>query len=164
MPPTKREAFIEVHTVINGVDIKACGTFSKVRRLMDDIQDFSYYVHRIQTIKFQVNGKDTPMLKMKYNEKADCTLVLLDDNQQPAFPDGVPVWASTSPDVFSVVPSADGMSASVVGLKPGSGQINVTLDADMTEARREITGLEDVTILAGEVATVQLQTGNVTRQ
>jgi len=77
------------------------------------------------------------------------TLVITDAAGAPAGVDGVPVWASSDETVLSVVAGADGMSAVVSSVAPGTARITVSADADLTTGIVPITGVsEDVNVTA----------------
>src|ERR1043165_4053179 len=77
------------------------------------------------------------------------TLAITDAAGNPAGVDGVPVWASSDETVLSVVAGADGMSAVVSSLPPGTARIPVSADADLTTGVVPITGVsEDVNVTA----------------
>jgi len=75
------------------------------------------------------------------------TLAITDASGAPAGVDGVPVWASSDETVLSVVAGADGMSAVVSSVAPGTARITVSADADLTTGIVTITGVsEDVNV------------------
>lgn len=75
--------------------------------------------------------------------------------------EGVPAW-STSSDVVTVTPAADGLSAVV---RPnatgtvGSVQISVTADADLGEGVEPITGILDVDVIGGKAVSLATSVG-----
>jgi len=78
------------------------------------------------------------------------TLVVTDADERPARVDGVPVWASSDETVLLVTASADGMSASVSTVAPGTARVTVSADADLGEGVVEKTGRsEDVNVTQG---------------
>lgn len=69
----------------------------------------------------------------------------------PAAIDGLPVWGTNEPDKLDVVVAGDGMSAVISAKGPmGTAQVTVTGDADLGEGRKEIVGVLDFNLLAGE--------------
>jgi hypothetical protein len=82
-------------------------------------------------------------------------LTITDSRGRPAAVDGVPVWASSDPTVLAVTPAADGMSAAVDTVAPGTARVTVTADADLGSGVQTITGVsEDVNVANGSVASV----------
>ena len=66
---------------------------------------------------------------------------------QPAPVDGVPVWASSDETVLAVTAAADGMSAVVACVAPGTARVTVNADADMGAGTVNITGVsEDINV------------------
>ena len=97
-------------------------------------------------------------MTMKDNEKVKASVVFLDAKKNPAQVDGVPVWAGSNDAAFTVTAAADGLSADVVAVNIGSGQVTVTADADLGAGVTTITGTLDVSIIAGNAVTVQINT------
>ena len=82
-------------------------------------------------------------------------LVITDADGDAAPVDGVPVWASSDETVLSVTPAADGMSADISTVAPGTARITVSADADMGSGVQTITGAtEDINVTNGNVASV----------
>ena len=84
-------------------------------------------------------------------------LVITDSRGRPAAVDGVPVWASSDETVISVTPAADGMSAVVDTVAPGTARVTVSADADLGAGVVPITGVsEDINVTSGSVASVMV--------
>ena len=82
-------------------------------------------------------------------------LSITDSKGRPAPVDGVPVWGSSDDTVLGVVPAADGMSAVVNTVAPGTARISVSADADTGAGVVPITGVsEDIVVTSGNVASV----------
>lgn len=80
-------------------------------------------------------------------------LTITNATGQPAAVDGVPVWASSDDTVLGVVPAADGMSAVVSAVAPGTARVTVSADADLGAGVTPITGVsEDVIVVLGPSA------------
>lgn len=61
--------------------------------------------------------------------------------------DGVPTWASSDDTVVAVAPAADGMSAVVSTVAPGTARVTVHADADLGAGVTDITGVtEDIVV------------------
>ncbi len=108
--------------------------------------------------------EDITMLDMRDDQQATLTISPKDKKGKPALVDGVPVWASSDETVVTVVPSADGLSAVAAGVAPGSGRIVVTADADLGSGTVDLTGILEVTILAGQAASIEVTAGAPTDQ
>lgn len=78
------------------------------------------------------------------------SLGITNSHGDPAPVDGVPHWASSDETVLAVTPSADGMSAMVDTVAPGTARVSVTADADLGAGTKTITGVsEDVNVTMG---------------
>lgn len=80
-----------------------------------------------------------------------------DSRGRPAAVDGVPVWASSDETVLSVVAAADGLSAVISTVAPGTARITVDADADLGAGVADIVGVSEdvvVTINPNSVASV----------
>ena len=87
------------------------------------------------------------MANANTSQMFNATLVILDATGAPAKVDGIPVWASSDATVVSVTASADGMSATVPCIAPGTARITVTTDADLGAGVSTITGVsEDIVV------------------
>ena len=84
-------------------------------------------------------------------------LAITDSQGRPASVDGVPVWASSDATVLTVSPAADGMSAVVDTVAPGTARITVSADADLGAGVSQLTGFtEDVVVTEGPSHTATL--------
>lgn len=100
------------------------------------------------------------MLTLKDSQKCALALELKSAAGNPATPDGVPVWEVSDANVLEIQPAADGLSATVVAKGPvGNAQVTVKVDADLGAGVREITGILDVEVLAGEATVVLVAAG-----
>ncbi len=78
------------------------------------------------------------------------TLTITNAHGDPAAVDGAPVWASSDSTVLAVTAAADGMSAVVDTVAPGTARISVTADADLGAGVLTLTGVsEDVIVTLG---------------
>lgn len=88
------------------------------------------------------------------------TISVVDAKGNPALIDGIATWASSDPTLVAVTPSVDGLSALVVAVGAlGTTQVTVTADADLGSGVRAITGLLDVTVVAGEAVGLTVTAG-----
>lgn len=103
-------------------------------------------------------GGDIVSSKIPVGFQATLSIQPVDAQGNPALVDGVPSWDQSGH--FDLMPAEDGMSAIV---RPhgalGSGQVTVTVDADLGEGVRTISGLLDLEVVAGEAASVSIAMG-----
>lgn len=86
-------------------------------------------------------------------------LTINDSHGNPASVDGVPVWASSDETVLVVAAAADGMSAVVDTVAPGTARVSVTADADLGAGTKPITGVsEDVNVTLGPSSQASVMT------
>jgi hypothetical protein len=75
------------------------------------------------------------------------SLSITDSQGRPAEVDDVPVWASSDETVLTVEAEADGMTASIVTVAPGTARVTVHADADLGDGVVDLVGVsEDVTV------------------
>ena len=80
-------------------------------------------------------------------QQFDATLAITNAAGAAATVDGVPVWASSDATVLTVTAAADGMSAIIPCVAPGTARVTVTADADMGAGIVTITGVsEDIVV------------------
>lgn len=74
--------------------------------------------------------------------------------------DGTPTWTSSDESKVTVSGGADGKSATAVAVGPvGTAQISVRADADLGDGAREVVGVLDIEVIAGEASVVALSAG-----
>lgn len=80
-------------------------------------------------------------------QTASANVAFTDAQGRPALVDGVPAWASSDETVLLVTPAADGMSATVATVAPGTARVTVHADADLGAGVVDIVGVsEDVNV------------------
>lgn len=90
----------------------------------------------------------------------NATIQPVDNFGNAARVDGVPVWGVSDENILEVVPAADGLSADVLAKGAiGTAQVTVSADADLGDGVRELTGLLDVEVLAGEAVSLTIAAG-----
>jgi hypothetical protein len=73
--------------------------------------------------------------------------------------DGVPVWASSDETVVTVTAGADGMSAVIDTVAPGTARVTVTADADLGSGTQELVGVtEDIIVTLGPSSQASVMT------
>lgn len=83
-----------------------------------------------------------------------------DKYSNPAGIDGSPAWASSDESKVTVTAGADGKTATAVAVGPaGTAQISVRADADMGDGMREVVGVLDIEVIAGEASLIALSAG-----
>lgn len=87
-------------------------------------------------------------------------VVPLSKGGNPAPIDGKPTWTVSDPTILTVTVSDDGLSAVLATTgKLGTCQAAVSADADLGEGVKTIVGTVDLTVVAGEAATLDVPTG-----
>jgi hypothetical protein len=101
----------------------------------------------------------TTMLILQDGFQVRASIQPVDAEGNPAKVDGVPTWSSSDKTIADVTNVAtDGLSANVIAIAPGTVQINVSGDADLTGGSKPITGVLDVNVIAGEAVSFQIST------
>src|ERR1017187_763242 len=72
---------------------------------------------------------------------------------------GTPAWESSDETIATVAPAADGLSATITGIGPGTAKITVTAEADPVPGKNTLTAEADITVLAPEDTQVVLTLG-----
>lgn len=96
-------------------------------------------------------------------QKCPLAIAAVDAKGNPAPVEGAPSWSSSEPAFVTVAPSEDGLSAVITAVGPVTPtpvQINVTADADLGEGVKSITGLLEVSVVAGEAVGVAISAGS----
>jgi hypothetical protein len=110
------------------------------------------------------------MLELSDSQRATLTIKPVDKKGKPALLDGAVTWATSDGTVCSVTPGMldangdvvqdpSGLSAVLEGIAPGSGRVTVTGDAAIGETVKPITGVLDITVVAGEAISVEIEAG-----
>lgn len=93
-------------------------------------------------------------------QKASVSVAFLSAGGNPAKVDGKPAWTVSNPEILDLSVSEDGLTATVTAKGPvGSCQLNVTADADLGEGVKSIVGQQQVDVVAGEAAVVNISFG-----
>lgn len=82
----------------------------------------------------------------------------VDARGNPAPLDGLPSWASSDAALLTVDPNPDGTARVAAVGALGNAQVTVSADADLGEGVRTLTGLLDVTVVAGEAVALTVAT------
>lgn len=97
---------------------------------------------------------------LKDNEKVSVSISPVDAAGNPGKIDGVPVWSSSNETVLTVTPADDGLSAVLTTVGPlGNAQVEVNADADLGEGVKNVSGLIDVEVVAGETVALNPNVG-----
>lgn len=72
------------------------------------------------------------MIKLTCGTSYKSTLNPTDADGRPAPISGVPVWTPQDPSALQITPAADGLSAILTPLKPGSTSFSVSANADVS--------------------------------
>lgn len=104
-------------------------------------------------------------MEVKNSQQFSVSIQPQDKRGQAARIDGVPVWASSDETILQVLPSEDGLTATVKAVGPtGDAKVTATADADLGEGVTPITGFIDVTVIGGDAVLVSLIPGAVEEQ
>jgi len=101
------------------------------------------------------------MANANTSQMFNATLAIVDSTGAAARVDGVPVWATSDGTIVSVTAAADGMSATIPCVAPGTARVSVTADADLGSGVQTITGVSEdivVTLDPAHVASVMTLT------
>lgn len=88
-------------------------------------------------------------------------------NKVPLDPAVVPDWKTDNTDILTITPSADGMTCHVrpVGMVTSTPvHIQVTADADTTDAVKNVIGTDEINVTPGEAATIVIKADTPTEQ
>ena len=100
------------------------------------------------------------METLKVGQLIRPSLDIRDRFGNPAAVDGVPVWSGpTDPSHGVLEVATDGMSAIFRARGVGQGSVTVTVDADLGEGIRQVTGILSYTVLAAEATVVGFNVG-----
>ena len=91
-------------------------------------------------------------------QEVDLAIKPVDKKGNAAQVEGVPVWVSSDPTVIEIIPSTDGLSAVAKAGILGQAQVSVTVDADLGEGVRNISGVLDFDVVAGEAVSLSVIT------
>jgi hypothetical protein len=101
-------------------------------------------------------------VKLTTVQQVSIAAVFEASNGQPVNVVGTPVWASADPNIATVTPAADGLSAVVASVGPGSTTVTVTGEGDPTPGVDTVTGSVGVEVVAAEATQVVLNVGTPT--
>jgi uncharacterized protein YejL (UPF0352 family) len=73
-----------------------------------------------------------------------------------------PVWSTSDESVATVIPAADGLTATITGVAPGTAAIRVSAEADPTPGKNTLTGEVDITVINPEDTQVVMTLGEPT--
>jgi hypothetical protein len=80
----------------------------------------------------KLNQKKHPMIKLTVGSKYKSTLNPTDADGRAAPISGIPVWTPADPSALQITPAADGLSALLTPLKPGTTSFSVSANADVS--------------------------------
>lgn len=96
---------------------------------------------------------------VKIQQRFALSMSYFDAQGNAAFIDGAPAVASSNEAVLRIVEDETGTWAYCDGV-PGTAQITVAADADLTEGENIITGVLDVEVLPGDAVLVNINAGD----
>lgn len=113
-----------------------------------------------------IHGEVTVSFPLPDDKKVTLVIAPLDGKGNPAKVDGVPVWATDTPTVLALTPSADGLSCLVEpvgvltptdGSKPAMVQVNT--DADLGPGVTALIGTLAIDVTAGTATIITITPG-----
>lgn len=114
----------------------------------------------VTTSQATVKGDGYMAVTMKDTEKVGLAIAAVDAKGNAAKLDGVPAWAVSDPAGLALTVAPDGLSASVAAVGPvGNFQVTVAADADLGAGVRELLGILDFEIVAGEAVAITFAAG-----
>jgi hypothetical protein len=103
-------------------------------------------------------------LMLADDQQVDVAFKAIDSRGNPARIDGEARWASSDESVLEVFPNDDN-SATALAVGPlGTAQVQVKIDADLGDGVRELVGILDVEVVAGEAVALELVPGTPSAQ
>lgn len=105
--------------------------------------------------------KDVSMLVLPNDHKCTASITPVDAHGNPAQIDGLATWGSSNDQIATLTGiSPDSLSADIVpGTQLGTCQINVQADADLGSGITNISGVLDLSVVAGQAVGFTIQTG-----
>ncbi len=86
---------------------------------------------------------------LRDDQKQRLSINPVDAKGKPASLDGVPTWTSSDETVVTVAAEADGLSAMVTAVLPGTARVVVDADADLGSGVTPLNGFVEYTITGG---------------
>lgn len=107
-----------------------------------------------------ITGGSKMAVVLTVSQKVSASITPVDAKGNPAPIDGVPAWSSSNPDIASVVPAEDGLSAVIVATGVvGDTQVSVSADADLGEGVTQIVAIGDLSIRPDQAVALSLNFG-----
>jgi hypothetical protein len=103
-----------------------------------------------------VQGVGSMAYTLPLGKIATAHVTVTDTAGNPSVVDGVPAWSVVDPAVLEVTAADDGMSATLSPKTLGATQLHVTADAMLGEGTKLIEVFDEITVAAGEAATLTL--------
>lgn len=107
----------------------------------------------------KVQRGETVMLLLRDDQRVSLSIQPLDARGNPARVDGIPAWNNSDELLGTLVAAADGFSAVFSALQIGTCQISVTVDADLGDGVRNLSGTLDIQIEPGEAVSIGIIAG-----
>lgn len=103
--------------------------------------------------------------KLEDGQQVPLSVAFLDKHGHPATVDGAPEWFVDNSEVLALEPAADGMSCLIKAVGPiGTATVSMKADADLGDGVKELVGLFEVEVTAGQATTVVITPGTPTEQ
>lgn len=105
------------------------------------------------------------MLVLSATQQCTLSVTVTDKKGNPAPVDGTPDWLVDNPNVVALTPSADGLSCLISAIGPiGGATVTFRGDADLGDGVKEIAGILEVDVTAGEASLVTINAGTPEEQ
>lgn len=102
---------------------------------------------------------------LKVSDDLPLSVSIVDAKGNPAKVDGRPQWAVTDEALAKLEVAEDGMSAMLKPIGPiGTFQVQVKADADLGEGVKDLLGVLDIELLAGEAVAIAIAAGEAVPQ
>lgn len=108
------------------------------------------------------NSTGPTMFQLRKGYEVDVAVGFVDDQGNPAQIDGAPVWGIADPDVGTIKPASDGMSAVLQGTGDVVGSktvLTVEADADLGEGIVPVLVSEEVQLISGKASVASIGFG-----
>ena len=118
----------------------------------------------ISSSSFCIKGHHKMALTLSVIQQVTLSITPVDAKGNPAPVDGVPMWSLSVPDVATLTPAADGLSATLVAMTLGHEQVTVSADARFGPEVVTISGVLEVDVVTAEAVSLGIIAGEPTTQ
>lgn len=101
-----------------------------------------------------IEGRLPMAITITDSQRFTATIYAVDARGNPASLDGPVIWEVSDTALLTLNVSADGVATVSATGPVGTGQLRVSADADLGEGVRTLTGILDVSVIAGEAVSL----------